>query len=149
MNRAHRHAKWRQHSSLYMVGPTQSSLLNCQKLTPSIDLSPEARILYSSDSIVDVLGWSPEDVVNRSCWDFFHPAEIPIAREKHGKGIALDKAAMLNYCSMRDKDENYVGCEVVFTVVYDVLVGCTSIYRRGLRSASESKPTQCGMNRHS
>ncbi|KAL9049949.1 MAG: hypothetical protein Q9162_006921 [Coniocarpon cinnabarinum] len=98
------------------------------------DLSPECRILYSSDSIVDVLGYSPEEVVNRSCWDFFHPNELPLAKQKHEHGVALDKAAMLNYCLMKSNDGNYIGCEVVFTVVYDVLVGCTSIYRRGLKS---------------
>lgn len=101
-----------------------------------VDLSPEARILYSSDSIVDILGFSPDEVVNRSCWDFFHPDELPLARATHGRGIDTDKAAALSYCRMRDRDGHWLGCEIVFTVVYDVMVGCTSIYRRGLRSES-------------
>ncbi|KAI9718681.1 MAG: hypothetical protein M1828_006616 [Chrysothrix sp. TS-e1954] len=87
------------------------------------DLSPEARILYTSDSIVDILGYAPNEVVNRSCWDFFHPEELPMAKAKHGRGIDLDKAAMLSYCRMRNKEGNWLGCEVVFTVVYNVMVG--------------------------
>lgn len=106
--------------------------------TSSIDLSPEAHILYSSDSVVDILGYSPDEIVNHSCWDFFHPDELPIARAAHGRGIELDKAAVLAYCRMRDKFGNWVGCEIVFTVVYDVMVGCTSIYQRGLKSQSKS-----------
>lgn len=106
------------------------------------DLTSHATILYSSDSIVDVLGYAPEEVVNRSCWDFFHPDEIPIAQAKHGRGVALDKTAVLSYCRMQAKDGNWVGCEVVFTICYDVMVGCTSVYRRGLRSQSRSQP-QC------
>ena len=49
----------------------------------------------------------------------------------------MDKAAVLNYCRIRGKYGNWIGCECVFTVVYDVLVGCTSIYRRGMKSQSE------------
>ena len=75
-------------------------------------------------------------MVNQSCWDFFHPDELPIARSRHEKGIQMDKAAVLSYCTMKDRDGHWLGCEVVFTVVYDVLVGCTSIYRRGLKSES-------------
>jgi hypothetical protein len=51
-------------------------------------------------------------------------------------GVELDKASVLSYCRMRDKDGRWLGCEVCFTVVFDVVVGCTSIYRRGLKSQS-------------
>lgn len=40
------------------------------------DLTEEARILYSSDSIVDVLGYTSEEVHNRVVWQFFHPEEL-------------------------------------------------------------------------
>ena len=54
----------------------------------------------------------------------------------------MDKAAVLNYCRIRGKYGNWVGCECVFTVVYDVLVGCTSIYRRGIKSQSQYSHTR-------
>lgn len=77
-------------------------------------------------------------MVGKSCWDYFHPDEIPFARAIHGRGIRMDKAAALNYCQIKNRDGRWVGCECVFTIVHDVLVGCTSIYRRGIRSQSES-----------
>jgi hypothetical protein len=43
--------------------------------------------------------------------------------------VLLDKAAVLNYARIRNSDGLWVGCECVFTVVYEVLVACTSIYR--------------------
>lgn len=98
------------------------------------DLSLEARILYSSDSIVDILGHTPDEVVNRSCWDFFHPDELPYAKAFHNRGVRLDKAAVLAYCQIRNREGRWVGCECCFTIVYDVMVVCTSIYRRGLSS---------------
>ncbi len=101
------------------------------------DLSIDARVLYVSNSITDILGYVPEEVVGKSCFEFFHPAEVPFARDVHGRGVSLDKAAVLAYCSLKNKDGQWIGCECVFTVVYDVLVASTSVYRRGLRSQSK------------
>ncbi|KAI9799517.1 MAG: hypothetical protein M1833_004039 [Piccolia ochrophora] len=99
-----------------------------------LDSSSEARILYTSESITDILGWAPEDVVGKSCFDFFHPQELPLARTVHGDGLSLDKAAVLSYCQIQDRNGAWVGCECCFSIVYNVLVACTSIYRRGIKS---------------
>ncbi|KAH6612145.1 hypothetical protein C7974DRAFT_91912 [Boeremia exigua] len=98
------------------------------------DLSEEARILYSSDSIVDILGHTPDEVVNRSVWQFFHPEELQFAKAKYGRGVALDKAAVLSYCRLKNRQGEWVGCECCFSIVYDVMVCCTSIYRHGMES---------------
>ncbi|KAI9709886.1 MAG: hypothetical protein M1812_007594 [Candelaria pacifica] len=98
------------------------------------DLSLDARLLYASDSIVDILGYSPQEVTGKSCWEYFHPEEIPFARAIHGRGVQLDKAAVLSYCQIKSKYGYWVGCECVFTIVHDVLVAATSIYRRGFKS---------------
>ncbi|KAJ8105538.1 hypothetical protein OPT61_g10114 [Boeremia exigua] len=74
------------------------------------DLSEEARILYSSDSIVDILGHTPDEVVNRSVWQFFHPEELQFAKAKYGRGVALDKAAVLSYCRLKNRQGEWVGC---------------------------------------
>ncbi|PNS20132.1 hypothetical protein CAC42_5582 [Sphaceloma murrayae] len=95
------------------------------------DLSSEARILYSSESIVDVLGYTPDEIVNRSVWEFFPQEEVPYAKQFHKDGIEMDKAAMLAYCRVKDASGQWVGCECCFTIVYDVMVVCTSIYRSG------------------
>lgn len=101
-----------------------------------LDLSDEARVLYSSDSIVDILGHTPDEVVNRSCWEFFHPDEVPLARRLHSRGIHMDKAAVLAYCRLINTRGDWVTCECCFSIVYDVMVVCTSIYRSGIASQS-------------
>lgn len=98
------------------------------------DLSGRATILYSSDSVIDILGYTPDEIVNRSAWDFFSLDELPYAREFHQKRIESDKAAVLAYCSIKDRTGQMVGCECCFTIVYDVMVVCTSIYKRSLES---------------
>ena len=116
----------------------------CAKVIPSaiiselmiLDISLDARLLYVSQSIEDILGYHPNDVVGKSCWEYFHPDEIPFAQAIHGRSIQLDKAANLNYCRIKNKKGQWVACECVFTVVYDVLIGCTSVYRYGPKSQS-------------
>ncbi|RFU35642.1 hypothetical protein B7463_g736, partial [Scytalidium lignicola] len=93
------------------------------------NLTPDANILFASDSITDVLGYLPDDVTGRSCFDYFHPDEVPVARYIHNNGVQLDKAAVLHYCRIQHSDGRWIGCECVFTIVYDVMVACTSIYR--------------------
>lgn len=107
-----------------------------------LDLSQDARILYVSNSITEILGFNPEDVIGRSCWDYFHPEELPFARATHGRGVTLDRAAVLNYCRIRSKSGQWIGCECVFTVVFDVMVGCTSIYHLNAKSESKSRVLQ-------
>lgn len=62
------------------------------------DLTSSATVLYASDSIEDVLGYEPEEVVGRSCFYYFHPDGLPFARDRYGQSIHFDKAAVLAYC---------------------------------------------------
>ncbi|KAI1852459.1 hypothetical protein JX266_002637 [Neoarthrinium moseri] len=98
------------------------------------NLSAEANILFSSDSIAEILGYQPHEVQGRSCFDYFHPDEVPFARTVHSRGVRLDKAASLHYVRVQSRDGQWISCECCFTVVHDVLVACTSIYRRGSKS---------------
>jgi len=97
-------------------------------------LDPDGKILFASDSIVDILGYHPQQVLGRSCFDYFHPEEVPLARYIHERGIRMDKAASLHYARIQTVDGRWVGCECCFTVVHDVLVACTSVYRQSQKS---------------
>ncbi|KAH9221371.1 hypothetical protein DL95DRAFT_356085 [Leptodontidium sp. 2 PMI_412] len=99
------------------------------------NLSREANILFASESIVDILGFQPEDVIGRSSFDYFHPDEVFNARTIHNRGVQMDRAAVLHYARIQNRDGEWVGCECVFTIVYEVLVACTSIYRGDTKSA--------------
>ena len=101
------------------------------------DLTPNANILFASDSIQDILGYLPDEVQGKSCFDYFHPDEVPFARTVHSRGVSLDKAAVLHYARILSRDGQWVSCECCFTIVHDVLVACTSIYQRGEKSESE------------
>lgn len=98
--------------------------------------------MFVSDSITEILGYRPHEVQGKSCFDFFHPEEVPFARWIHNRGVMLDKAAVLHYARIASREGGWINCECVFTVVHDVMVACTSIYRHGQKSESESLAEQ-------
>lgn len=100
------------------------------------DLSLDARIKYCSDSVEEILGYKAQEVRGKSCWEYFHPEELPFAKAIHGRGLDLQKAAALNYCRIKHKDGTWRACECVFTVVHDVLVASTAIYKYGAKAQS-------------
>lgn len=116
--------------------------------TGQTDMSKDARILYASDSIEHILGYLPHEVINKPCWDYFHPEEMPFAQSVHGRGVQLDKAAVLRYCRVKHNLGFWVCCECVFSVVYNVLVACTSIYRQGTSSQSKYSTPTCTLLSH-
>ena len=110
------------------------------KLTGT-DLGEAANILFVSDSITDILGYDPQQVVGRSGFDFFHPEEVQIARKVYARDIRLDKAAALNYITIMGANGQWISCECCFTIVHDVLVACISIYQRSERSERTFGPS--------
>ncbi|KAK4204092.1 hypothetical protein QBC40DRAFT_2700 [Triangularia verruculosa] len=103
------------------------------------NLTPDANILFASDSILDILGYHPDEVKGQTCFAFFHPDEVPFARSIHSRGVLMDKAAVLHYARIRSKSGEYVNCECCFTVVHTVLVASISIYLRGDKSERRAK----------
>jgi hypothetical protein len=60
----------------------------------------------------------------------------------------MDKAAIMAYCRIQNKADRWVGCECCFTIVYDIMVVCTSIYHRdgksdGKFSLDARRPKAC------
>ncbi|KAK9329920.1 hypothetical protein V1520DRAFT_378480 [Lipomyces starkeyi] len=103
------------------------------------DLTEAGVILYASDSIELVLGYTASEVEGRSAFDYFHPSELPDQRTAHGRAVSLDKAAVLCYCQLLSRYGAWIPCECVFTVVYDILVASTTVYRHTVKSDDRAR----------
>jgi hypothetical protein len=101
------------------------------------DLTPEASILYSSDSVTGVLGYTPGEIVNCSAWDFFSEKELAFAKPFHQRCIVEDEPAVLAYCRIQNKVGKWIGCECCLTIAYDIMVVCTSVYHRDGNSSGK------------
>jgi PAS domain S-box-containing protein len=51
-------------------------------------LNREARITYAAESITNVLGFTPSEVIGRSCFEFMHPEDISIAMDAFNKRVS-------------------------------------------------------------
>ncbi|KAF9881378.1 potassium voltage-dependent transporter [Colletotrichum karsti] len=74
---------------------------------------PDAVILFVSDSVYDILGYTPQEVQGKSCFEFFHPEEVPFARSIHSRGVLLDKAAVLHYVRIQARDGQWVSWRAI------------------------------------
>ncbi|KAK4031390.1 hypothetical protein C8A01DRAFT_21378, partial [Parachaetomium inaequale] len=61
------------------------------------DLTPEANILFASDSLLNTLGYQLDEVRGKSAFNYFYPEEVLFIRSVYSRGILLDKAAILYY----------------------------------------------------
>ncbi|RPA87496.1 hypothetical protein BJ508DRAFT_320509 [Ascobolus immersus RN42] len=94
------------------------------------ELHDDAKIVYISESVQDLLGYEPSEVIGKSPFDFFIGEQAAAARRQHGRGVKMDKAAVLTKWNLRAKNGEIIPCECVFTVVYSVVVAATSLLRK-------------------
>jgi len=86
------------------------------------DLSPQTRFTYASPSIVDVLGYEPEDLIGRSTFDIIHPEELATAGDAFYDALHLDRAATVGFLRFKHKNGEYKPCRATWTVVTDCVV---------------------------
>ncbi|KAL7940075.1 hypothetical protein V8C42DRAFT_302455 [Trichoderma barbatum] len=98
------------------------------------DLSEDATILFASESVFDILGYHPQDILGRSCFEYFHPGEEFYAKTIYNRGLWFKSASDLYRVRVRTRDDNYITCECYFTVVNDILAACSRVYYRGGRA---------------
>ncbi|KAJ3753502.1 hypothetical protein EV360DRAFT_96998 [Lentinula raphanica] len=105
-----------------------------------VDFSQEAKWLYLSHSVSDILGYEPEELRGTPSLDLVHPDEMERVRILHYETIKQDKAACLVYIRMKhkDSDKGYVLCGVV---LHNVTVGSVSFASSGsaLHNASTAQ----------
>ncbi|KAF5377880.1 hypothetical protein D9615_006673 [Tricholomella constricta] len=98
-----------------------------------VDFSDQARWLFMTQSVTDLLGYEPHELYGRPSLDLVHPDEYPRVKQIHFDTIRKDKAAVLVYLRMKHKipSRGYVLCGISRTVVHNVLVGSVSFASPG------------------
>ncbi|KAF5360560.1 hypothetical protein D9756_005056 [Leucocoprinus leucothites] len=109
-----------------------------------VDFSQEARWIYMTDSVSDLLGFEPHELVGRPSLELVHPDEFGRVRQLHYDTINHDKAAVLVYLRMRHKDpyKGYILCGISRTVVHNVLVGSVSFASPGAKALHNASTAQ-------
>lgn len=97
-----------------------------------------------TDSVADLLGYEPHELVGRPSLELVHPDEFPRVKQMHYDTIQQDKAAVLAYLRMRHKDpyKGYILCGISRTVVHNVLVGSVSFASPGAKALHNASTAQ-------
>ncbi|KAK0487739.1 hypothetical protein IW261DRAFT_637044 [Armillaria novae-zelandiae] len=116
----------------------------CYSFIGIVDFSQEAKWLYMTDSVVELLGYEPHELYGHPSLELVHPDEVNRVRKLHHDTIKADKAAVLVYLRMKHKDpyKGYVLCGVARTVVHNVLVGSVSFASPGAKALHNASTAQ-------
>ncbi|KAF8587596.1 hypothetical protein K439DRAFT_811587 [Ramaria rubella] len=106
------------------------------------DLSPEAKMLYLSPSLTEVLGYDPVDIIGTSSFDWIHPDEVEAARQLHHDTIRYDKAAAMAYLRVKNQDDRYVQCVIQRSMVHNALIGSISFAKPGAKALHTAATAQ-------
>ncbi|OZJ02201.1 hypothetical protein BZG36_04751 [Bifiguratus adelaidae] len=94
------------------------------------DLTPAGTYLFLSESITDVLGWAPEELVGVSPYTLFHPHDLKAVQQVHLAALHQNIVGNLVYVRMRHKDGRYIDVESNVNMCYDTITTATSLRDR-------------------
>ncbi|KAF9814964.1 hypothetical protein IEO21_04814 [Rhodonia placenta] len=116
----------------------------CVSFIGIVDFTEQAKWLYLSESVVDLLGWEPADLIGTPSLNLVHPDEYDQVKAMHYSTITQDRAAVLAYLRMRHKDpyKGYVLCAISRTVAQNVLVGSVSFASPGPKAMHNASTAQ-------
>ncbi|KAI9443535.1 hypothetical protein H4582DRAFT_2072567 [Lactarius indigo] len=105
----------------------------CVSFIGIVDFTEKARWLFLTESVSELLGYEPHELVGTPSLDLVHPDEYRDVKSLHYTTISQDKAAVLAYLRLKHKDpyKGYILCAISRTVAWNVLVGSVSFASMG------------------
>ncbi|ODO05938.1 hypothetical protein I350_04999 [Cryptococcus amylolentus CBS 6273] len=134
-------------SPLSYTGRAAPPKQNVQKLREELGLSAwiacnadqEAKLQYVSESMQNILGYTPDELVGKSLYLIFHPDEIPILRHIHYQALTEERTACVAYFRVLHREGYYVECCCSYYTVYNMSL---ALYTRAVRLADTLGPEQ-------
>lgn len=116
----------------------------CVSFIGIVDFTENARWVFLTESVSDLLGYEPHELVGTPSLDLVHPDEFPQVKLLHYDTIRQDKAAVLAYLRMKHKDpyKGYILCAISRTVAHNVLVGSVSFAAMGPKAMHNASTAQ-------
>ncbi|KAF9973364.1 hypothetical protein BGZ65_009307 [Modicella reniformis] len=111
------------------------------------DLTPQARYLWASPTIYDVLGYEPEELFGVPAYDIVIPDDIPDSRDFHKENLMNDLVASQIVVRHRAKDGRPVHCLAVISLCYDFLVNCATLLDSDAEAYAQTRAHSTVMNR--
>ncbi|GAA5801124.1 hypothetical protein HPULCUR_006566 [Helicostylum pulchrum] len=91
------------------------------------DNTAQASVLFASESIHDVLGYTPEELTGHPGYRFTHPDEHEALALIHTANVNEQRMSSLTMYRSRHKNGTYVQTDVIIHYCYDSLITTTFI----------------------
>ncbi|KAN0118617.1 hypothetical protein V8E52_005040 [Russula decolorans] len=116
----------------------------CVSFIGIVDFSEHARWVFMTESVSELLGYEPHELVGSPSLDLVHPDEFRDVKSLHYTTISQDKAAVLAYLRLKHKDpyKGYILCAISRTVAFNVLVGSVSFAAMGPKAMHNASTAQ-------
>ncbi|TBU31838.1 hypothetical protein BD311DRAFT_77574 [Dichomitus squalens] len=116
----------------------------CVSFIGIVDFTEDATWVYCSESVYDLLGYEPHELIGTPSLNLVHPDEFSEVKELHYTTISQDQAAVLAYLRMKHKDpyKGYILCGISRTVCQNVLVGSVSFAAPGPKAMHNASTAQ-------
>ncbi|KAK9760831.1 hypothetical protein K7432_014746 [Basidiobolus ranarum] len=95
------------------------------------DTSDESKILYTSESIVDVTGYTQEEMRGRNGYSLIDSSTLNVIQDASMHIRDEDNMATVLYTNIRHKTEGLIPIESVAGRCYDIVVGVTTRADKG------------------
>lgn len=76
-------------------------------------LNTEAEIIYCTQGMQTITGYPCTELIGKTAFDFFHPSDIPAAREQHEYLTNLDENASASLIQIRNSEGHMIWIDVV------------------------------------
>ncbi|EJT99027.1 hypothetical protein DACRYDRAFT_118316 [Dacryopinax primogenitus] len=103
-----------------------------------LDVSYNPTVLYVSDSLLFILGWTPEEMVGNPILDYIHLKEHEKAKALIMHALIHDSVASLTYLTMRHKDGHEVVVVSSYNCAYDRVICSGSVAVPGQKARLRS-----------
>ncbi|KAF9400277.1 hypothetical protein BGX21_004633 [Mortierella sp. AD011] len=91
------------------------------------DLSPTALCIWSSPSIINYLGYEPEEAVGLSPYQWIHPDDIEGCKVAHKETLVNEIAGTQLFVRLKHKNGTYAPYMVLGVICFHYLISCFSI----------------------
>ncbi|WVQ82754.1 hypothetical protein IAT38_004886 [Cryptococcus sp. DSM 104549] len=89
----------------------------------------DAIFTFCSESMQEILGYAPKELVGKSLYLIFHPEEIPVLRQIHYQALTEERTACVAYFRVLHRDGYYVECCCSYSTVFNMTL---ALYTRAV-----------------
>lgn len=88
----------------------------------------DSRTTYVSESVTDITGWEPEDIIGLGVYGLIHTGDHRSMRKVHSANVSDEKMSSMVSYRFKCKNGDYVHLETIVQYCHEVIICCNYLY---------------------